>query len=99
MPDRWCTVTVTDAQGRRHSIDVLASSTYDAAHQYVAHAKAQPRERSPVPDPTVQTVFEVVTAGKVYHVAGDALQKWIERRHSEWNGPKGALFRQRPGLR
>jgi hypothetical protein len=27
---KWCTVTVTDATGRRHSLDVLADSTYDA---------------------------------------------------------------------
>jgi hypothetical protein len=99
MPDRWCTVTVTDAQGRRHSIDVFASSTYDAAHQYVANAKAQLREKAPLPDPTMQTVFEVVAAGKVYRVAGEALQRWIEQRRSDWKGPKGALFRQRPGLR
>ena len=29
---RWCTVTVTDQDGRRHSIDVQATSTFDAAH-------------------------------------------------------------------
>lgn len=28
MPETWCTVTVTDAAGRRHSLDVIASSTY-----------------------------------------------------------------------
>jgi hypothetical protein len=37
---RWCTVTVVDGQGRRHSIDVQAESTFDAAHLYVVHAKA-----------------------------------------------------------
>jgi hypothetical protein len=42
MAEKWCTVTVTDAEGRRHSVDVQAVSTYDAAHIYVTHAKAQP---------------------------------------------------------
>ncbi|PYT30974.1 MAG: hypothetical protein DMG57_06625 [Acidobacteria bacterium] len=38
------------------------------------------------------TVFEVVTAGKVYHVAGRALQRWIVERRQKWNGPKGYMF-------
>jgi hypothetical protein len=42
MPERWCTVTTTDAEGRRHSVDVQAASTFDAAHIYLTHAKAQP---------------------------------------------------------
>jgi len=29
MPDRWCTFTVTDDTDKRHSLDVLAASTYD----------------------------------------------------------------------
>src|SRR5580658_1431745 len=64
MPEHWCTVTVTDANGRRHSLDVIASSTYDAAHLYVTHAKAQPQ--AGLPAPTLATVFEVVNGGKVY---------------------------------
>jgi hypothetical protein len=98
MPDRWCTVTVTEAAGRRYSLDLLASSTYDAAHLYVAHVKEQPRGRSSFPIPTVATVFEVATNGAVYRVTGKALQQWIERRRHAWNGPKGAIFRKRPGL-
>ena len=39
---KWVTVTVTDPDGRRHSLDVQAS-TFDAAHLYVAEAK---RERA-----------------------------------------------------
>jgi hypothetical protein len=97
MPEHWCTVTVTDAEGRRHSLDVIASSTYDAAHLYVAHAKEQPQAGLPVPNPT--TVFEVVNAGKVYTVEGAALQRWIEQRRQEWKGPKGLLFSRRPTLR
>jgi hypothetical protein len=29
---KWCTVTVVTPDGRRHSIDVNAESSYDAAH-------------------------------------------------------------------
>jgi hypothetical protein len=51
-----------------------------------------------LPKPTLATMFEVVTAGKVYRVAGAALQRWIVEKRSTLNGPKGMLFRQRPGL-
>jgi hypothetical protein len=96
MPERWCTVTVTDADGRRHSLDVIASSTYDAAHLYVTHAKEQPQ--SGLPAPTLATVFEVVNGGKVYTVEGAALQRWIVQRRQEWKGPRGLLFSRRPTL-
>jgi hypothetical protein len=75
---------------------VLASSTFDAAHLYVAQAKGQPASRLPVP--TLATTFEVIIDGHVYHVHGGALQRWIAQRRQEFNGPKGMLFRQRPGL-
>jgi hypothetical protein len=91
-----CTVTVTDEQGRRHSLDVEASSTFDAAHLYVAHVKSAVEGQFPIP--TAATVFEVVASGRVYHLKGTALQKWILQRRQEWNGPKGLLFRQRPTL-
>jgi hypothetical protein len=97
MPERWCTVTVTDAEGRRHSPDLLASSTYDAAHLYVTHAKQRPEARLPIP--TLATIFKVVTGGKVYTVDGAALQRWIEPRRQDWKGPRGLLFSQRPILR
>lgn len=93
---RWCTVTVTDPDGRRHSLDVLADSTYDAAHLFVVEAK---KERAVgLPKPTLATVFEVVANGKVYRVAGTALQRWIVERRQRWNGPKGYMFSKRPGL-
>ena len=95
MSERWCTVTVTDDR-RRHSLDVRATSTYDAAHLYVTHAKRQPQARLPLP--TVATVFEVVTDGRVHRVTGAALQRWIEQRRQSWQGPRGALFRNRPSL-
>jgi hypothetical protein len=37
---RWCTVTVTDPDGRRRSVDVQATSTFDAAHLFVVDAKS-----------------------------------------------------------
>jgi len=93
---RWCTVTVTDPDGRRHSLDVLADSTYDAAHLFVVEAK---KERAVgLPKLTLATVFEVVVSGKVYRVAGAALQRWIVQRRQSWNGPKGYMFSKRPGL-
>ena len=93
---RWCTVTVIDPDGRRHSLDVLADSTFDAAHLFVVEAR---NERSVgLPKPTLATVFEVVADGKVYRVAGAALQRWIVERRQKWNGPKGFLFSKRPGL-
>ena len=93
---KWCTVTVTDPDGRRHSLDVLADSTYDAAHLFVVEAK---KERAVgLPKPTVATSFEVVTGGKIYHVAGVALQRWIVDRRQKWNGPKGYMFSKLPSL-
>jgi len=63
---KWCTVTVTEPDGRRHSLDVLAESTYDAAHLFVVEAK---KERAVgLPKPTLATIFEVVASGKVYRV-------------------------------
>ena len=93
---RWCTVTVIDPDGRRHSLDLLADSTYDAAHLFVVEAN---KERAvALPMPTLETVFEVVADGKLYRVAGAALQRWIVERRQKLNGPKGYLFGERPGL-
>ena len=91
---RWCTVTVTDDEGRRHSVDVQATSSFDAAHLLVVEAE---KERSAgLPKPTLATVFEVVTAGRIYHVTGTALRRWIVEKRSTWKGPQGFLFCQRP---
>jgi hypothetical protein len=92
---KWCTVTVTEPDGRRHSLDVQATSTFDAAHLYIVEAK---KERAVgLPKLTLTTVFEVVTDGKVYRVKGEALQKWIVERRQKWQGPKGYMFTKRPG--
>jgi hypothetical protein len=96
MPERWCTVTTTDAEGRRHSVDVQAASTFDAAHIYLTYAKAQPG--AGIPPLTLATVFEVVIGGKVHTVAGAALQRWIIKERSERKGPRGLLFSRRATL-
>ena len=96
---KWATVTVIEPDGRRHSTDVQAESSYDAAHQFVVQAKSQRSAHHPaLPVPTLATVFEVVAEGKVYRLDGAALQKWIVKRRHELNGPKGQLFRERPML-
>jgi hypothetical protein len=47
MGERWATVTVTDSKGQRHSVDVYARSTCDAAHLFVTHARANPKNGLP----------------------------------------------------
>ena len=97
---RWCTVTVVGANGERHSLDIEAESTCDAAHLYLCTVKGQAAARLPnrFPVPSVATVFEVVVEGRVYKVTGAALQRWIAKKRVELKGPKGALFLQRPLL-
>ncbi len=62
-------------QRRRHSLDVLASSTYAAAHLYVADAIDQCRGKSPDACPHRRGPIELVTDGKVYTVTGAVLQR------------------------
>ena len=97
---RWCTVTLVDEKGQRHSLDIQAESTYDAAHIYVSTAKSQAAAMLPnrVPVPTLATIFEIIVDGKVYTVKGAALQRWINKRRGELKGPRGLLFSQRPTL-
>jgi hypothetical protein len=87
-------VTVTDGDGKRYSVDVNADSSYDAAHLYLTHVRGNLSCGFPIP--TTSTEFEVVTGGRINHVQGGRLKKWIENRRSEWKGPKGMLFSQRP---
>ena len=79
-------MTVTDGDGKRYSLDVNADSSYDAAHLYLTHVRSNPGCGFPIP--TTSTEFEVVTAGRILHVEGARLKKWIENRRSEWKGPK-----------
>jgi hypothetical protein len=93
MGERWCTVTVIEESGRRHSVDVLASSTFDAAHIFVTHAKADPRNG--IPRLNLDSVFEVTVDGKVHRIGGRALQQWILKEREERKGPRGILFSRR----
>ena len=97
---KWATVTVLDQQGRRHSLDIQADSTFDAAHRYVMYAKEPlwvPQQEKP-PIPTLATLFEVRVEGKSYKVKGTDLQEWIKKRTYELGGPRGYLFAKRPTL-
>jgi hypothetical protein len=96
MGERWGAVTVIEESGRRHSVDVLASSTFDAAHIFVAHAKADPRNG--IPRLSVDSIFEVVVGGKIHRIEGRALQRWILKEREERKGPRGILFSRRPTL-
>jgi hypothetical protein len=96
MGQRWATVTVTDSDGRRHSVDVYACSTFDAAHLFVTHAKANPKNG--LPPLGRETVLEVNSAGKIHYVRGDALRRWILKERQERKGPAGFLFSQTPTL-
>ncbi|MBX7134001.1 MAG: hypothetical protein K1X67_15115 [Fimbriimonadaceae bacterium] len=91
---KWCTVSVTDSEGRRYSLDVLAASSFDAAHLYVTHVAGNPACGLPVP--SVETRFDVVAGGRIHRVSGTALKGWIEKRRWERKGPRGMLFKQRP---
>ena len=101
---RWCTVTVTDREGRRHSVDVQATSAFNAAHLYVVEAKKERAVGLPKPTlaplATLATVFEVVTAGKVYRVTGAALQRWIfeKAQHLERTEGIAVLPETGPGI-
>jgi hypothetical protein len=79
-----CTVTITDGEGKRYSLDVNAGSSYDAAHLFVTHVRNNPSCGLPIP--TTSTQFDVVTDGRIYRVPGTRLKKWIENRRSEWKG-------------
>lgn len=98
MGERWATVTVTDSKGQRHSVDVRACSTYDAAHLFLTHAKANPKGRLPA------TSIGCRDDVRGEHIRQDSLrwrrafQRWILKQHRERNGPAGFLFSKRPPL-
>jgi hypothetical protein len=77
-------------------LDVQAESSFDAAHLYLAHVASHPAYGMPIP--TTATLFEVVADGKIFHIDGRRLQRWIEKMRQESKGPRGMLFKQRPML-
>jgi hypothetical protein len=76
---------------------VEAESTYDAAHLFLTKAKEHVIHE-PLPIRSLETVFEVTVNGKVHNVHDTKLQQWIMKRRTEWKGPRGYLFSQRPTL-
>ena len=84
---KWCTVTVADGEGKRYSLDIQADSSFDAAHLYLTHVKANPACGFPIP--TTETLFEVVIDGRVHRVQGLRLKGWIEKKRHEFGGPRG----------
>ena len=85
---------IIDPDGRRHSLDVLADSSYDAAHIFFTHATAH--RGSGLPTPNRETTFEIAANGRIYKVTGVKLRDWILREGMRRNGPQGYLFSKRP---
>jgi hypothetical protein len=75
VPEKWRTMTVTDDQSRRPSLDVQAPSTFDTAHIYLCNLKEHPEKG--LPRPTLANVFEIIIDAEVYRVERKALQRWI----------------------
>lgn len=76
---RGCTVSVTDAEGCRHSLDLQADSTYDAVAYFCLPRKEHPEKG--LPRPTFATVFEVVVNAQAKDFAFD--------HHLENSGERG----------
>ena len=74
---RWCTVTVTDGEGKRYSLDVNASSSYDAAHLYLTHVKEQPACGFFDTDATAGENWLGCTAANTWTVLGKRHEKGI----------------------
>lgn len=85
-----------EADGHKYSVDVLAVSTFDAAHLFVTHAKSG--SHNGIPIPTTDSRFEVAVDGRIHHVTGKSLQEWILKQRRERKGPAGFLFSKRPIL-
>ena len=96
MGERWCTVTMIEESGRRHSVDVwppaLSMQRVSSSHM--------PRQtpRNGIPRLSLDSVFEVVVDGKIRRIEGRALQQGILKERKERKGPRGVLFSRRPTL-
>ena len=77
-------MTLIDSDGMRHSLDVLADSSYDACHVFMTHAKNE--RRSGLPIPTADTVFEVTAKGGFCGTFGRvADNRWMRKRQQRRN--------------
>jgi hypothetical protein len=82
-----CAATVTDAEGGGTAWTCRRATRTTSRILDVVEAKSE--RQVGLPEPTLATVFEVVTGGKVYRVTGAALQRWIVQNRSSLNGLKG----------
>jgi hypothetical protein len=89
---RWCTVTVTDLDGRPHSVDVLADSTYDAPVDFIG-----------TPDSVAVQIYSMlgIVHGAIHgHTGLSGFQKGVLMFHvvavdgafQSEDGPKNAMI-------
>src|SRR5205823_14894904 len=86
VAERWRAVTVRDAKGAPHTIEVLARSTHHAASLFVGQARAKlPGQNLPLP--TEKTIFEIRLIGeqRVYRVLGERVQQWAYEQARKQN--------------
>lgn len=71
-------MTVTDEQGQRHSLEVLAESTYHAACLYAGHSGCGLPVGRFLPRDAPGTVYEVQVVGeeRVYRVTSERMNAW-----------------------
>jgi hypothetical protein len=75
LPIQNCKVSFRDRRGVIHSVDVQASSVYEAVCRASAIFK-----NSVVEDPTWTAEFLVeVLAQKTYHVRPETMRRWLDR--------------------
>jgi hypothetical protein len=75
VPERPCAVSVTDENGQRHTIEVLARSVNTAACYYFARSRSSPAEQfrmSPMARIRVQVIGESI----VYCVEHRRMLEW-----------------------
>lgn len=86
MAKRWkvCTVTTIDGSGKPHSVQLYASSAFDAAQWYTMLAEEH-SFREAIPLPTPDTIFSVQMEGHATseRVEGRALQAWIAKQQTD----------------
>jgi hypothetical protein len=61
---RLCKVSVTDASGKRHTIEIKAESVYCAVFHFNSEAVCDPAHG--LPKPTEDTVFEIDVDGVIH---------------------------------
>lgn len=88
MPIRTCTVSFTDIDGLRHSVDVQASSLYEA----VALAISSFREHDCAPGPVSQLEVEARSPGVKHSVSMGKVRDWLE---SSAKSPSDRLLKEK----